>query len=117
MVNCEELNQISMEIILNAGDARAIISGVLSSIEGGNFDEIDEKMAEAKKKISTAHSSQTSIIQGEAAGKNIPHSLLFAHAQDTLMTIKSEWNMAKHIIKLFRQYDSRLRDLERSEER
>ncbi len=115
MFDSEELNKISMEIILNAGDARAIISEALLSVEKGDFDEIDEKMAEAKKKISLAHSSQTNIIQREAMGKSIYYSLLFSHAQDTLMTVMSEWNTAKHTIKLFKQYDARLKKLEGSE--
>ncbi|GAE03264.1 hypothetical protein CBO05C_2954 [Clostridium botulinum B str. Osaka05] len=72
MLDYEELSQISMQIILNAGDARAIIDEALVSIEEGNFDEADEKMTEAKKKISLAHSSQTNAIQGEAMGEKIP---------------------------------------------
>ncbi|EKO1912659.1 PTS lactose/cellobiose transporter subunit IIA [Clostridium botulinum] len=112
MLDYEELSQISMQIILNAGDARAIIDEALVSIEEGSFDEADEKMTEAKKKISLAHSSQTNAIQGEAMGEKIPPSVLFAHAQDTLMVVMSEWNTARRFIKLFKQYDARLKKLE-----
>ncbi|EJO5349264.1 PTS lactose/cellobiose transporter subunit IIA [Clostridium botulinum] len=112
MLDYEELSQISMQIILNAGDARAIIDEALTNVEEGNFIEADEKMIEAKKKISLAHSSQTNAIQGEAMGEKIPSSVLFNHAQDTLMVVMSEWNTAKRFIKLFKNYDARLKKLE-----
>lgn len=109
----EELNEISMQIILNAGDARAIIDDALISIEKGNFDEADKKLADSKKKISLAHSRQTKLIQAEAGGEKISFSLLFAHAQDTLMIVMSEWNTARRFAKLFKQYDMRLKKLEK----
>jgi len=112
MLNIEELSEVSMQIILNAGDARAIIEEVIISIEKGNFDEAEEKMTEAKKKISLAHSSQTKAIQGEAMGEKIPYSVLFAHAQDTLMVVMSELNTTRRFMKLFKQYDERLKKLE-----
>ncbi|WP_278247364.1 PTS lactose/cellobiose transporter subunit IIA [Clostridium botulinum] len=44
--------------------------------------------------------------------KKSPPSVLFAHAQDTLMVVMSEWNTARRFIKLFKQYDARLKKLE-----
>lgn len=112
MLNLEQLSEISMQIILNAGDARAIIEEVIVSIEEGKFEEAEEKMAEAKKKISLAHSSQTKAIQGEAMGDKLPYSVLFAHAQDTLMVVMSEWNTTRRFMKLFKKHDERLKKLE-----
>ncbi|SHJ82669.1 PTS system, cellobiose-specific IIA component [Clostridium cavendishii DSM 21758] len=107
MLDLEQLNEISMQIILNAGDARAIIEEVIVCIEEGNFEEAEEKMSEAKKKISFAHSSQTKAIQGEAMGDKLPYSVLFAHAQDTLMVVMSELNTTRRLMKLFKKYDKR----------
>ncbi|WP_042147948.1 PTS lactose/cellobiose transporter subunit IIA [Paucisalibacillus sp. EB02] len=110
----KDINEVSMQIILNAGDARMIINEALSCITSSDFEEADTKLKEAKKKISLAHSAQTETIQGEARGEKIDFSLLFAHAQDTLMTIMSEWNTAKQLIQLFKAYDERLQKLEKN---
>ncbi|MDF2790642.1 MAG: phosphotransferase system lactose/cellobiose-specific subunit [Neobacillus sp.] len=110
--NTNDINEVSMKIILNAGDARLIIKEALDCVATCEFDAAKQKLGEAKKKMNAAHSAQTETIQGEARGEKIAFSLLFAHAQDTLMTIMSEWNTANHIVRLFEVYDERLRKLE-----
>ncbi|TCP31213.1 PTS system cellobiose-specific IIA component [Scopulibacillus darangshiensis] len=107
-----DFNEISMKIILNAGDARLIIKEGLDCVAACEFEAAKEKLTEAKKKITAAHAAQTETIQGEARGEKIDFSLLFAHAQDTLMTIMSEWNTANHLVRLFETFDGRLRKLE-----
>ena len=103
----EETVQSAMSIILNAGDARVACKEALDAIATGNFDEAEEKMKVAHEKITAAHA-----IQGETRGESSEYSLLFAHAQDTLMTIYSEINIAKQLIKIFRNYEKRLAELE-----
>jgi cellobiose PTS system EIIA component len=110
--NLNDINEVSMKIILNAGDARLIIKEALDCVATCEFGAAKEKLVEAKKKITAAHAAQTETIQGEARGEQVVFSLLFAHAQDTLMTIMSEWNTANHIVRLFEVYDERLRKLE-----
>ena len=51
-----------------------------------------------KEFMTEAHRAQTNIIQGEASGEKRAHSLLFAHAQDTLMTIFSELNITMSLV-------------------
>ena len=108
----EETVQSAMSIILNAGDARVACKEALDAIATGNFDEAEEKMKVAHEKITAAHKVQTDAIQGETRGESSEYSLLFAHAQDTLMTIYSEINIAKQLIKIFRNYGKRLAELE-----
>ena len=55
---------------------------------------------------------QTDAIQGETRGEESEYSLLFAHAQDTLMTIYSEINIAKQLLKIFKSYEARIAALE-----
>lgn len=55
---------------------------------------------------------QTDAIQNETRGEKSEYSLLFAHAQDTLMTIYSEINIAKQLIKIFEVYENRISKLE-----
>ena len=53
-------------------------------------------------KILTAHKVQTATIQAQAAGEEVEYSLLFTHAQDTLMTISAELHMVKKMMPIVR---------------
>jgi Phosphotransferase system cellobiose-specific component IIA len=46
-------------------------------------------------------------LQEEAEGDKVQYSVLFTHAQDTLMTIMSEYNLAKHLITVFEKRDQK----------
>ena len=97
-----ELVNVAMQIILHAGDARLRVEDALAQVKQFHFDEAKQKIAEAEECIHQAHNAQTEMIQSEIAGtENIQPSLLFNHAQDTLMTIMSELNLAKELIAFF----------------
>lgn len=72
-----------------------------------------EKLEEARKNIIEAHRVQTDAIQEETRGVSSEYSLLFAHAQDTLMTINSEVLIAKELVKIIDSIDGRLAKLEK----
>ncbi len=107
-----ELVSSAMEIILHAGDARTKCKEALEAVASFDLTVAHERMAEAHSEITRAHRVQTDAIQGEARGEELPYSLLFTHAQDTLMTINSEIVLAKQIISVFEAYDARLNALE-----
>lgn len=96
-----ELAETAMQIILNAGDARTDTTSALAAVKQWNFTEARAKLQQAKEAIRLAHISQTEIIQNETRGKEYTPSLLFIHAQDTLMTINSEVLLAEQLIDLF----------------
>lgn len=116
----EAVVQAAMQIILHAGDARVSCQQALNEIAAGNFDEAKAKIKEAQKKITEAHRVQTDAIQEEMRratdetyeGEGSSYSLLFTHAQDTLMTIYSEINIAKQMLKIFTAYEKRIAALE-----
>ncbi|MDR0409014.1 MAG: PTS lactose/cellobiose transporter subunit IIA, partial [Spirochaetaceae bacterium] len=108
----DAMNALAMEIIMMAGDARLFITRAIQAAEAGNFAEIDRELAEAKKKLAAAHGMQTEIVQSEGNGKKLEHTLLFIHAQDTLMTIYSEMNMVKQLKAVFQRLDDRIAALE-----
>ena len=64
--------------------------------------EYEDGKAEADEKILEAHKSQTEMIQRQAGGEEVEYSLLFVHAQDTLMTISAELHMAKKMMPVVR---------------
>ncbi|WP_440897075.1 PTS lactose/cellobiose transporter subunit IIA [Amphibacillus sp. Q70] len=102
-VKKEEIITISMNVILHAGNAREFVFKVVNKASKGEFNEIDKLLQQANKEITRAHRVQTDILQTEAEGTEIPYSPLFGHAQDTLMTVKSEINMMREIIKLYEE--------------
>lgn len=109
----EETVRSAMSIILHAGDARNFCKQSLDAIAADDVALAKAKMKEAQKKITEAHRVQTDSIQAETRGEKSEYSLLFSHAQDTLMTIYSELNIAKQLIKICENYNQRLEQIEK----
>lgn len=110
----EELDLVSenaMQIIMIAGDARVCCNNALTAVEEGEMEKAEQLVAEAEQKIAEAHHIQTDAIQGEIAGEKKEYNLLFAHAQDTLMTIYSEIHMTKKLVRIFGKIEERLNRL------
>ncbi|MDR2538228.1 MAG: PTS lactose/cellobiose transporter subunit IIA [Bifidobacteriaceae bacterium] len=103
---------IAMNIIVDAGDARLLIAESFQAVAGQNFEEAKAKLKEAKALLSVAHGRQTQLIQEETDGQFHPHTLLFAHAQDTLMTIHSELNVCQQVVIIVERLDQRISVLE-----
>ena len=59
-----------------------------------------ELLEKSKETLGDAHATQTSLIQGEAAGDKCEVSLLLVHAQDHLMTSIVVKDLAEEIIDL-----------------
>ena len=97
-----DINMVAMEVILNAGDGRACIDQALESMAQLDFDAVEGHLKEAEAKILKAHNAQTDTIQRQAAGEDVEYSLLFTHAQDTLMTISAELHMAQKMVPVVR---------------
>jgi len=108
----DEMVQTAMKIIINAGDARNLIKEALNAINDQKFDLAEAKMKQANNFIKIAHESQTDMIQSEARGEKLEYSLLFSHAQDTLMTISSEYNLASQMMKIFKSLSERIQNIE-----
>lgn len=101
--NIDDLNKVSMKIILHAGDARNQIKNAMGEIKKQNFNKAKELLSLANDNLKKAHESQTKVIQDAASGIELPFSVLFTHAQDTLMTIMSEYNMAQQMMDVFHE--------------
>ena len=93
----EDLVEAAMQMILFAGDARDDIKKALDAVMEDKETEAEQYMESAKEALAQAHHCQTDIIQKEAAGERCEYSMLFTHAQDTLMTIYSEYHLAEKI--------------------
>ena len=105
----------AMEIIMNSGDARVHASKAMDCIAKGDFEQAKALLKEADKVQAAAHNIQTDMIQGDIRGgdEKMGYYVLFAHAQDTLMTIQVEINMTKSMLKLVTAYQERQDALEK----
>lgn len=99
----EELNQSSMNIILMAGNGRELYSNAAEEAEAGHFYEADELMQKAHIEITRAHQLQTKLIQAAVEEERPILTVLFIHAQDTLMSIDSEYRMTKRFLTLYKK--------------
>ncbi|PHM71170.1 PTS lactose/cellobiose transporter subunit IIA [Xenorhabdus kozodoii] len=95
------LTPVALEIILNAGNAREKSEEAIKYAHVGDFKNAHLSLEKARKMMLSAHHAQTEIIQKETQGDRFHLDLLFIHAQDTLMTIRSELNLRKEIIDLY----------------
>ena len=104
----------SMNIIMSAGDARLKASEAVDAIAEGRLDDAKALLKEADKLQAKAHNIQTDMIQGDIRGgdEKMGYFVLFAHAQDTLMTIQVEINMTKAMLKIAQKYEERIAALE-----
>lgn len=93
------LVQTSMDIILHAGNAQTLLMQAMDQIYEEDFTEAKKILVEARKEFTLAHQSQTSIIQSEARGEVIAYSILFNHAQDTLMMTQAQLVFAQSMIR------------------
>ncbi|MGL9810012.1 PTS lactose/cellobiose transporter subunit IIA [Enterococcus sp. DIV0970a] len=97
-----DINTVAMSVILYAGNARESIDEALEALESLDFSAAEKLLDKADEQILKAHNSQTSIIQRQAAGEDLEYSLLFIHAQDTMMTINTEFRLTKKLLPIFK---------------
>ncbi|MEO1769673.1 PTS lactose/cellobiose transporter subunit IIA [Candidatus Enterococcus ferrettii] len=103
----DQLNQLSMNILVHAGNARDHLVQALESLETMDFEKAKTEVAAARKEVVVAHGLQTDTLQLEASGEQIRYSTLFCHAQDTLMTAQSEILIGEHLVKLFEAFSQK----------
>lgn len=107
-----------MSIITSAGDGRTSLAQAMQAVRSQDYAGAEQHLREAYDLIKDAHIEQTKVIQGSM---NLDKSdseneeairLLFTHAQDTVMTIHSEYLVLKEVIALMESNDQRLKKLE-----
>lgn len=99
----------ALEIILYAGDARLEIKKAIDAVYTDAEEECEEALKTANEKLIKAHQKQTEVIQKIASGElEEKYSILFTHAQDTLMTVYSEYNLTVQIIGIYKKLNEKL---------
>ncbi len=100
-MSIDELNEQAMQMIVHAGNGRTLLNKALDALYNGDEDSYQAEMEAAKKEMVLAHNAQTNVLQQTITDEEMRPNILFTHAQDTLMTVMSEINTAKHLAKLY----------------
>lgn len=100
-IPADKLNEVAMQVILHAGDARAYCSAAMEALYMDDLETFRKKMELTRQEITIAHNLQTETIQNTIECDEQPVTLLFIHAQDTLMTIHSEISMVHHMYRMY----------------
>ena len=87
------MNEKAMQIIMFSGDARVTMQEAIEELKRDDMDQFKESLDDANKLIVQAHTAQTQVIQKLIEINDEVYSILFSHAQDTVMTVKSEYEM------------------------
>lgn len=97
----EELQTLSFQIILHAGNARSTAMEALKLAKTDKFQEAWNKLNEADVEFTKAHKIQTNLLQNEAKGEKNELSLILVHAQDHLMTAMTVRDLANEMIDMY----------------
>ncbi|MGY4688380.1 PTS lactose/cellobiose transporter subunit IIA [Salibacterium sp. K-3] len=98
-----DLQQVSFDIILHAGNARSSAMEALQSARMGEIEQAYQKIKEAEEELNQAHHSQTALLQQEASGREENPSILLIHAQDHLMNAMTVKELGEEIIELHKR--------------
>lgn len=98
------IEQVIMELIVNAGNARSKLMQAIKAAKGGDMKLAKEKIKEANEALNKAHDFQTNLIQREAAGDGVEISLLMVHAQDHLMNAMTVRDLAQEIVAMYEEF-------------
>lgn len=100
-MNMYEMNEISFQIIVRAGEARSIAMESLAVAKTGDIDGASRLLKEARNEIHNAHQYQTSLINAEANGEKNEINVLLVHSQDHLMNAMTVLDLAEEFINLY----------------
>ena len=104
-MNREEITLLGFEIVAFAGDARSKFLEALKAAQDGDYAKAEELIAAGSECLNDAHNAQTSLLQKEAAGEDLPYSVTLMHGQDHLMTTLLLKDMMSHMIELYKRGD------------
>ncbi|WP_440894708.1 PTS lactose/cellobiose transporter subunit IIA [Amphibacillus sp. Q70] len=96
------IENLSMDIILYAGNAKNHLHEALVLARNFKFDQCEENIKRASEELLEAHKLQTRFIQQETKGEIPQLSVLLVHAQDHLMTVMSEKSLIEEMVEMYR---------------
>ena len=102
-MDTEELTMAAFEIILNSGNARAVVHEAFAAMREDNYVLAAAKLQEANDEILKAHQAQTHLLQEYAGGTEVKIEIIMVHAQDHLMTTMTLREVALEMLELYKK--------------
>ena len=99
--------QNSMEIILHAGNAKALILEAIEQPEKGNFEQANKMVEDANQEVLAAHEQHQSLLVQLANGEMVEVDLMMVHAEDHLNSANEEILLARHLIKVYKKLEEK----------
>jgi len=97
----EQIEEIIMGIIVNAGEAKAYAYDALRCAREGEYSEAKRLLDSSREALNNAHAVQTDVIRREVEGVDrVPVSIMFVHAQDHLMNVISGVQLIEEMIQM-----------------
>ena len=102
-MNKEKIQEIAFNLINLVGQARSNTFNAMQNLGDKKItrEEFDIELKEATKLLNEAGKEHLSIIQNEAQGVDIEHSILLMHAEDLYLTTSTMIEMMLKMINLF----------------
>ncbi|OOE94663.1 PTS N,N'-diacetylchitobiose transporter subunit IIA [Salinivibrio sp. IB643] len=99
----DNLEEIVMGIIINAGQCRSLCYEALAKAKAGDFDGAQELMSQASDAANEAHLVQTQLIEQDQGEGKTQMTLVLVHAQDHLMTSMLAKELVTEMIEMHRR--------------
>jgi len=93
--------EISMQMILHAGNATTCAYKAIAAAKKADFTEAKHQMEEAEKEEKLAHVDQTKLLQGFAQGVESDCNILMTHSMDHLTMATLNMKIAYEVIDLY----------------
>ncbi|XTZ39227.1 PTS N,N'-diacetylchitobiose transporter subunit IIA [Salmonella enterica] len=96
----DNLEEVVMGLIINAGQARSLAYAALKQAKQGNFCLAKEIMEQSKLALNEAHQVQTKLIESDEGEGKMKVTLVLVHAQDHLMNAMLARELVAELIEL-----------------
>lgn len=106
------LTKSGIQMVMHAGEARVSVRKSLTLAENGDFEGAGMALKAADQELLKGHEVQTLVLQKECEGESQGYNVLFTHGMDTLMTVKSEYELAERLVGILKSIDERFKKLE-----
>ncbi len=104
-ISNEQAIEHAMNIIIASSECKLYIQKAMDDMANKDLAAADEDLKKANEEIIKGHHYQTVILQQDAGNdENFRVTILFAHAQDTLMCTQSELFLAQNMLKILKSY-------------
>lgn len=98
-----DLEMTVMELIINAGESKSLAMQALMSAKKGEWDVVDDFLAQSTEASKRAHKVQTELIGLDEGEGKVPVNLIMVHAQDHIMTAMLARELIEELIDIHRK--------------